>query len=742
MTILGLTRVQDKVAMLKRLSMFAACTPEQLHLIADRTRLVEHKKGEFIYRQGDTATALYIVSSGRVRVFSRQADDEQTLAVLHNGDAFGEISLLTGENHVASVQALNDTLILQIAKADFDDVINRVPSLVLYLSRLLSRRLRTRAEVGTYAEAKIAAIYSGAKGVGRSLFAVSLAAMLKRDTGMPVIVVDLNVEPAGSDPLYAGGTLRSEGLPGLAELLPEAPWPQLVREHPLGFTVLSIGQVLHAEPDDRVVAPLLNVLTHQFHYVLLDLPVEVDAQVLKALRQSDVIYLMTDQHRDNVAKTRTLLHQVHDTVGVTDARVQVVVNRMQGIGVAVSIGEIGRELGAAVTFALPRAPVSTGERVTIGELSQWLEQHRLPYMVAVRRVARELSGSVVALVLGSGAALGLAHVGVLKVLERENIPVDIVCGSSIGSLVGGLWASGRSAAELEQLALRFAGFWSFLRLFVLDVGFPMFSVVLGVGVGVAFGVLAGFWPGVILGSFLSLVIWLILGPLAGGPIQGRQLMQKLEADFAGKTFDDTWVPLRVVAANPIGREEVVFDSGPLAGAVRASVSIPGIFKPAIRRGRLCLDGGVVNPVPVSVARQAGAHRVIAVNVFPTTQEMQAHLAEVERQRQEREAQLASRGFLVRLFARLRQEVQRSMFPIMFDIIMRSMQFMEHQIAEVACHEADLTLRPTLPGASWLEFYAPAKFIRRGEETALQHLAEIKRVAGMGGPFVDKGTGSS
>jgi NTE family protein len=207
-------------------------------------------------------------------------------------------------------------------------------------------------------------------------------------------------------------------------------------------------------------------------------------------------------------------------------------------------------------------------------------------------------------------------------------------------------------------------------------------------------------------------------------------MQFLEETLGDKTFADTWVPLKIVAANPVLREEVVFESGRLADAVRASISIPGIFKPVRLMGKVCLDGGVVNPVPVSVLKRAGAKRVLAVNVFPTTPELAVFAQELQQRRAQRDAQLASRNLLVRLTMVLRREVRRSMSPMIFDVIMRSMQSMEHQIAEVACHEADVILRPTLPGSHWLEFYHPEKFFLRGEEEALRHLPNLKRLTGV------------
>jgi len=148
-----------------------------------------------------------------------------------------------------------------------------------------------------------------------------------------------------------------------------------------------------------------------------------------------------------------------------------------------------------------------------------------------------------------------------------------------------------------------------------------------------------------------------------------------------------------------------------------------------------LDGGVVNPVPVSVLKKAGCHHVIAVNVFPTTPEFTAHLQEIQRRKSDRDVQLASRSLPMRLWFRVKQELIRTVSPLVFDVIMRSMQSMEYQISEIACREADITLRPTVPGSHWLEFHSPEKFIRRGEEIALQHLPELKRITHFRG--VDK-----
>ncbi len=736
MTTFEPARPQDKVLMLRRVQVFSSCTDEQLHLIADRTRLVEYKKGEAIYNQGDTAEAFYIVTSGRLRIFANESGQERTIAILHNGDAFGEVSLLTGEMHSATAQALNDTLVLELEKKDFNDVINRIPSLVLYLSRLLSKRLRTREHGVEVSEATIVGIHSASPGVGRTCFAMALGTSLKRETEQSVVIVDFSAQPEERKRLYGQSVIGKLSLPetfaGAAEDVLDA----VVTQHGLGFSILFAAELVEREGGEQLIAPLLNHLTKRFNYILVDLPCDINPLALKALVQSDLIYLITDVDREHIIRTNALISQLQSAVNGIEQRIKVVINRANAESRdPAAVDDVIGLLGNPPTVTLPFVP-SLEHELNTTELLRVLENRMSPYTMTVRYIARELGGLLVGLALGSGAALGLAHIGIIKVLEREKIPIDVIAGSSIGALVGALWASGRSADELEQLALRFANPWSIRQLFVLDLGFPVFSIVLGLITGYLVGIFAGAFAGVLFGLMISLAFGLVLGPLTGGPIQGGQLMEVLRADFAGKTFADTWLPLKVVASNPMAREKPIFETGLPVDAFRASVSIPGIFKPVIYKGKVCLDGGVVNPVPVSVLKKAGCHHTIAINVFPTTPEFTAHLQEIQRRKTERDAQLATRSLPMRLLFRVKQELIRSVSPFVFDVIMRSMQSMEYQISEISCRDADLTLRPTVPGSHWLEFYSPRKFIQRGEEVALQHLPELRRITRVRG--VDKG----
>ena len=207
----------------------------------------------------------------------------------------------------------------------------------------------------------------------------------------------------------------------------------------------------------------------------------------------------------------------------------------------------------------------------------------------------------IGLVLSGGGARGLAHVGVLKVLERERIPVDVIAGTSMGAIVGGLYASGLSAAQIEVEVKRLD--WG--NVFASRVDRPELSQrrkeqdfevspLIEVGVG-ADGLKAP------------------LGSLSSRVLESHLRRLTLPASQTSH-FDRLPIPFRAVATDMETGQPVVIEQGDLATALRSSMSVPGIFAPVEVQGRILGDGGLVNNTPVDVARAMGADRLIVVNV--------------------------------------------------------------------------------------------------------------------------------
>jgi len=193
----------------------------------------------------------------------------------------------------------------------------------------------------------------------------------------------------------------------------------------------------------------------------------------------------------------------------------------------------------------------------------------------VQAIGRGLSSTLkpvqtnagIGLALGGGFARGIAHIGVLKVLEEENIPISLVAGTSVGALIGAAYCSGVSIAELEEIATR-VRFKHFARWTLSRYGFASNQRMIG---------------------FLNSVLKV-------------------------KTFEELRIPLAVTATDFSTGEGVVFHSGPLVEPVRASCAYPGMFLPVKVRGRLLVDGMLSHAVPTIPLREMGAERVLAVHL--------------------------------------------------------------------------------------------------------------------------------
>jgi len=175
----------------------------------------------------------------------------------------------------------------------------------------------------------------------------------------------------------------------------------------------------------------------------------------------------------------------------------------------------------------------------------------------------------IALVLGGGSAKGFAHVGVIRVLEQEKIPIHMIVGTSVGSLIGGIYASNPDSFQLEWTAFKIE------RNDVLD-------------------------PSLVHSKL--------------GPVQGVRLESFVEHAVKIKKIEDTKIPFYPIATDLNTGQTIVLEKGSIAKAVRASSSIPGIFVPVTFDNRMLVDGGVTNNIACDVAKNKGADIVIAVNI--------------------------------------------------------------------------------------------------------------------------------
>jgi len=304
----------------------------------------------------------------------------------------------------------------------------------------------------------------------------------------------------------------------------------------------------------------------------------------------------------------------------------------------------------------------------------------------------------IALALGSGAARGWAHIGVIRALSEAGIQPDRVAGTSIGALVGAAYASGR-ISSLERVA-RELDWRKVVSLF--DVVFPR-----------------------------------------SGLIDGRRIADSIRDHVEPGDIEDLPLPFCAVSTDLATGDEVVIKEGDVVQAVRASISVSGMFTP-VRRGEMILvDGGLVNPVPVSVARRMGADYVIAVDVTQDrpggVASRRAPVSDSDETRPSKGSAGGSAGqgappastdgrvmsFSGFGIAQVRQWLARESLPNIFEVMMASMNVMEKQIVELQLRAAppDLLIRPRLGHLGFMDFHRADETILEGYRSAKSCLEE-------------------
>ena len=260
----------------------------------------------------------------------------------------------------------------------------------------------------------------------------------------------------------------------------------------------------------------------------------------------------------------------------------------------------------------------------------------------------------IGLALGSGAARGLAHIGVLTVLEKEGIPVDLIAGTSTGAVVGSLYAQGKNVSQIKELTLDLAQ--QKLTRFI-DPSLPR-----------------------------------------TGLIKGKKIKDQLASFIGGDIrFSNLKIPFACVATDIETGEEIVIDRGSVPEAVRASISIPGIFTVVKRGGRYLVDGSLTNPVPVSLAKQMGADFIIAVNVIPDVTD-RAHGMGKEDSKE----------------------------PNIIHILMQSIHIATYSFVRSSLEKADIVIEPHVAQVGPGEFHRAQECILQGELAAQSSIPEIKR----------------
>ncbi|MCK9418715.1 MAG: patatin-like phospholipase family protein [Nitrospirae bacterium] len=250
----------------------------------------------------------------------------------------------------------------------------------------------------------------------------------------------------------------------------------------------------------------------------------------------------------------------------------------------------------------------------------------------------------IALVLGGGAARGFAHVGVIRALEQEKIPIDMIIGTSVGSLIGAIYAYDTNSFELEWTA------FSLEKDHVFDYG--------------------------IFSAFTSM-----------GLAKGEKLEAFVKSKVPVANIEDLKLPFAAVATDLNRGTRVVIDHGSVARAVHASSAIPGVFNPVEHQGKLLVDGGVMDNIPISVAREKGADIVIAVDIS--------------------------------------ENVINFNITNVIDVMLQAVSIMSREIVNFKKKDADVLIVPAVGDVGMLDFSQKKRCMQAGIEATQRAMPEIR-----------------
>lgn len=643
------TPTAARMEILARVPLFSCFTQEEIATLATLVEERTYLRGDTICTAGEAGDTFYVVLSGELDVWSAGAD-RRLINRLDAGDHFGEMSLLLGSHRAATVSVKRNARLLVLDKGAFDRYFAHNAKVLEYFARVLAQQLGTMSRGERVVPASLVVAVASEPGLrGKTLVASVLASLLGDVTSREVVLLRLQAGgrgPGGEAPLPLADVAR-ESSDGIRRRL-HADGPDVP-------PVLWVGPSRDGDPqsETEALSTLVVKLGEPFEFVVLDLP---GAGPLSAagVAVADVIVRLVDRMEvgpEEQAGSRT--------------RTFAVVNRWNATSPAIPINH-------CEPFVVPDDPAL--EDLSPADQARWVRAHpTTPAGPSLARLARKIVGGSVGLALGGGAAFGICHIGVFKVLEDAGIPIDLLAGCSMGSIVAIGYAAGIRADRMLELA-RTHG----TKLTTLSA---LFDVTLT-------------RPGFLGGDRLVR----IFAPMAG-PVQD---------------FEQLVLPCRTVATDIQTGERVTIGTGKIADGFRASSAVPMIWAPVVLDGRVLVDGGVADPVPADVVREMGGDVCIAVNAVPRLKkDVQTVLAKLYRS--------AKRFDPLSYLAGARD------MPNMFDIIMNSMQILQYELGNFKAISADVRINPDLSAYTWIEFYRPEEMIERGAEAALRALPDIKRV---------------
>lgn len=588
---------------------FGPLTREVIEEIEKRVEWVNVARGEALFRQGDECDGWYLLLTGRLRVVvgDPKTGEERGVRDISPGESLGEIALITGERRTATPYAIRDSLAARFSVKAFEEIMERFPKVLLSITKTLISVQQNASRPKPPPSRMAIAVVPASESPAAREFAQALT------KGLSLI---------GSTRHIDARKLSEEGVLDNASKISKdhASW--------LRFSGwLEDQQTTHA-------------------FMVLETDPAPTGWAHRALGQADHVVIVADA-RDNKIPGQL---------------------ETELLG-----GEVSKVRRAKRTLVLVHQP----DTKLPSHTHEWLGLRHVDAHLHVKagsqedaeRVARTITGRAVGLALGGGGARGYAHFGVVRALRELKIPIDVIGGTSMGSIMAGQMALGLTMDELYQLNREIMAIRPFSEYTV-----PMVAMLKTTGIA-----------------------------------------RSAKMAFGDTRIEDLWLPYFAISSNLTTAEMVVHDTGPVWEATRASGSLPGIAIPVVRGKHLLVDGGVINNLPGDVMREkCGGGPVIAVNVSPEEDVGMSH------------EEFPSQWSL--FWNRFLPGQTRILVPGILDILMRTTLLASSSRTLQVQRAADLYLRPPIDKFGTLDFEKMDELAAIGYSYTMETAAGFKHDA--------------
>jgi predicted acylesterase/phospholipase RssA/CRP-like cAMP-binding protein len=472
---------------------------------------VHLKRGQTLYRKGDVGNSLYILVNGLLHMVdegSEKGQPDRVINIVYSGQTVGEMALLSDEVRTDSAYAVRDCDLVKLSRTAFESISEKYPEVMMAISRILVDRLRYVSE-GTIQEKHT----------------------------MTIAVLPI----APGTPNYEFADRLADGLAnyGSTSLLTVKKVDKMLNKY-------GISQVTKDDPRDTGLRAWLANMETSHSFVIYMAEYAATSWTKRCLSRADQVILLAPANAPPTpGKIEQELLEKHNPI-TEPKKVLILVHPDETV-----------------------LPAGTDKWLDVRDIQEHYHV-KLANKKDFLRLARILSNRSVGLALGGGAAKGIAHIGVIRALEEAGIPIDMVAGASMGSVIGAYYAMGNDYHSMLELCE---------KLFVDINPFTDYTL-----------------------PIISLV-------------KGKKLERMGKLAYGDCNIEDLWLNFFCVSTNLTTSSLKIHHRGLLRDAVRTSSAIPGVVAPVFHQGEVYVDGGVINSLPGDIiGQQAG--RVIVVEVIP------------------------------------------------------------------------------------------------------------------------------